>query len=84
MNGNLIIYDYEQKTSYKSLLFRKSFDFYSIEQLKKTVDGYISVIPRSLLFMFQKYGWHIILTNRRNLEQEYKYDYEIYGLTDSH
>lgn len=81
-NDNLIIYDYEQKTSYKSLLFRKSFDFYSIEQLKKTVDEYISVIPRSILFMFQKYGWHIILTNRRNLEQEYGYDYEIYGLTD--
>ena len=77
-----IIYDYEQQISYKDLIFDKEIGFYSLSQLKEVTENCIEQIPESLLKTFEELGWKIVLTNKQNLEKEYKYDYEIYGLTD--
>ena len=51
-------------------------------QLEKEINTTLSKIPNILLEKAEKKGWSCRITNLRNLENEYGYDFKISGLTD--
>jgi len=56
--------------------------FFSAKQLITAIETRLKSIPESLIKRFNDDGWTCIVTNQRNLEREYRYNYRISGLTD--
>lgn len=85
MRKNIII-EFIPKISYKDYVFYegngKINDFFSSKQLTDYLEEILQRIPSKLLDNYEKDGWQIIITNKRNIEEEYNYTYQVYGCTD--
>lgn len=79
-----ICYDFKAPTNFRDYIFGKIHEdtIMSLDKLKCIVEGVIALIPNEILSRMEEDGWKIIITNQRNLEKEYNFDFEIYGLTD--
>lgn len=78
-----IEFDYTAKNnSLEDFLFSKKVEFLTESHLRDAVQEYLNKIPKQLLNIFSEEGWTCVITNTRNLEKEYGYNFEIYGLTD--
>lgn len=56
--------------------------FISKNQLEETLTSVLNGVPKPLLDKFDKCGWTCVVTNQRNLENEYGYNFPVDGLTD--
>lgn len=79
-----ICYDFKAPTNIRDYIFGKIREdtIMSLNELKCIVKDVVSLVPNEILSRMEEDGWKIIITNQRNLEKEYNFDFEIYGLTD--
>lgn len=85
MRKNILI-EFSPKITYKEWVFYEGNgrinDFFSENQLIDYLEEILEKIPSKLLDSYEKNGWKIIITNQRNIEEDYNFEYEVYGCTD--
>jgi len=79
-----INYEFNPVISIKDYIFKPDYnECVTLNVLEKNVDEILNKIPKVVKDIAQKEGWTITVTNQRNLEEEYKINYKILGITDS-
>lgn len=84
MNKNIII-QFEPTITYKTYIFSnnpsRETEYFCHKLLIDNLNNILNKIPKKILDKYNSDGWKIIITNTRNLEKEFGYNFKIHGCT---
>lgn len=79
-----IIYEFEDVKDFESYIFGNlpKSTLFNKKEVQEKVEETFRIIPKMILDRMEEDGWSFVFTNTRNLEKEYNFNFQIYGLTD--